>query len=79
MADEVSGRDFGRVEGKLDQLAEMIREHAREVRNSHEKIENRLTDLENARNQSIGRHSVLATIAGLISGGVSSWIMSHLR
>lgn len=79
MVEEFSGRDFGRLEGKLDQQSDMLRDHAKEVRSSFEKIEHRLNELESARDQSIGRHSVLATIAGLLSGGFSSWLMSHLR
>ena len=67
---EVSGRDFGRLESKVDQALEMLRAH----KGTHEKLEARVGKLETGHSYAAGRTSVIGTIAGAFAGVIGGFL-----
>lgn len=71
-------QDMGEVKGKLDMLIDLMKQHSEDDRRIHEGQEKRIAALEATDNQSKGKVSVIATVAGVVAGGISAWIGRHL-
>ena len=69
---EVSGRDFGRVEGKLDLVLANLVAHAADDTAWHQQIDARLQKLESGHSFHRGRNSIFAAIGGIFAGGIGA-------
>lgn len=68
----ISERDFGRLEGKVD---EVLRRLGR-IEVDHD---DRLRELENTNQHRRGQHSVIAMLSGLLGGGIAAVAQHFLK
>lgn len=78
MSDPVTYQKLGELDGKLDMLIDLVRQHSDDDKRIHEGQEKRIAALEATDNQSKGKTSAIATLAGVIGGGLAAWIGRHL-
>ena len=70
----IDARDFGRLEGKVDQLLEFHRDTRRE----HDELEGRVRDVEHVQAGDRRVNGVIGGIAGALMGAAFAWVGRHL-
>lgn len=75
----IDARDFGRLEGKMDSLIDLVKQHLADDKVVHDAADKRIAALEADGNQAKGKASVISTIVGSIAGAVAGFISGLLR
>jgi len=74
----IDARDFGRMEGKLDQVLEAQNRHSDEDATWHAAIDARLRKLEQGNAHASGRSSVFSLIGGSLAGSAAAVLLHML-
>jgi len=69
----IDARDFGRLEGKVDQLLELHRQ----VRTDHEELEERTRVIETKQAHAAGRQSIISAAVSMVVAGLVAWTVKH--
>ena len=70
-------RDIGRLEGKMDLLIDLVKQHLEDDKNTHAAQEKRIAMLEADNNQAKGKASVIGGIVGSIAGAVAAGMIGY--
>ena len=73
----VSPRDFGRLEGKVDALLAQLSDHSDEDRQWHAQIDARLRRLEENHAHTAGRRSLVSAGVSAVVAVVVAWLSKH--
>jgi len=74
VVNEITARDFGRLEAKVDQLLE----YHRDTRRDHDELEGRVRDVETTQAGDRRVNTIFGAIAGSLMGVLFAWLSRHI-
>ena len=75
---EFTGRDFGRLESKVDMLIQQLRDHADDDRTRLDAIDTKLATLKSSHDYSSGRNAVIAFLVSAFTAAGGGWLARNL-